>query len=117
MKASKMRLNQLYNAPLHRRSKYLSATLSDELRAKYKRRSARIRVGDTVRVMRGEYKGIEGKVIRVHTDTQRIEIEGLEREKTRGEKTYVKIHASKVTIIELNMEDKLRESILMRGKK
>jgi LSU ribosomal protein L24P len=116
MKASKVRLKQIYSAPLHRRSKYVSATLSDELRAKYKRRSARVRVGDTVRVMRGEYKGIEGKVLKVHTDTARIEIEGLQREKVRGDKVPVKIHASKVMIIALNTEDKLRESILTRGK-
>jgi large subunit ribosomal protein L24 len=66
--------------------------------------------------MRGEYKGIEGKVLKVHTDTARIEIEGLQREKVRGDKVPVKIHASKVMIIALNMEDKLRESILARGK-
>ncbi len=33
--------------------------------------------GDTVRVMRGEEKGKEGKVIRVHLKTSRVTIEGI----------------------------------------
>lgn len=33
--------------------------------------------GDTVRVMRGEEKGKEGKVIRVHLKTGRLTIEGI----------------------------------------
>ncbi len=33
--------------------------------------------GDTVRVMRGEDKGKEGKVLRVHTKTGRVVVEGV----------------------------------------
>jgi len=33
--------------------------------------------GDTVRVMRGNDKGKEGKIIRVHTKTGRIVVEGV----------------------------------------
>ena len=36
-----------------------------------------VTTGDTVRVMRGEDKGKEGKVIRVHLKTGRIVIEGV----------------------------------------
>ena len=42
-----------------------SSTLSEELREKYKRRSVRLRVGDSVRIVKGEFKGIEGKVTKV----------------------------------------------------
>ena len=34
--------------------------------------------GDTVRVMRGNDKGKEGKIIRVHTKTGRIVVEGVD---------------------------------------
>ena len=37
----------------------------------------RIKKGDTVRVMRGEDKGKEGKVIRVYPKTGRLTIEGV----------------------------------------
>ncbi|MFN4336359.1 MAG: 50S ribosomal protein L24 [Candidatus Nitrosocaldus sp.] len=115
MKASLVR-KQIYTAPLHRKSKQVSAPLSKELRSQYGRRSVRVRKGDTVRVMRGEYKGVEGKVQRVHVKDCRLEIEGLQREKVRGDKVPVLIHASKVMVIALDMEDKLRKSILRRGK-
>jgi large subunit ribosomal protein L24 len=41
------------------------------------RTAMRITRGDTVRVMRGDDKGKEGKVIRVHLKTGRVTIEGL----------------------------------------
>ena len=41
------------------------------------REKMRITKGDTVRVMRGESKGKEGKVIRVYPKTGRVTIEGI----------------------------------------
>ena len=41
------------------------------------RTKLRIAKGDTVRVMRGEEKGKEGKVIRVYPKTGRVTIEGI----------------------------------------
>jgi len=38
------------------------SNLSDDLRKQYKKRSAGVIKGDTVKIMRGEYKGVEGKV-------------------------------------------------------
>ncbi|MCS6768144.1 MAG: 50S ribosomal protein L24 [Candidatus Nitrosocaldus sp.] len=116
MKASLVRFKQIYGAPLHRRSRQVCAPLSEELRRQYGRRSVRVRKGDTVRVMRGEYKGVEGKVQRVHVKECRVEIEGLQREKVRGDKVPVLVHASKVMVIALDTSDKLREGVLRRGK-
>jgi large subunit ribosomal protein L24 len=51
-----------YTAPLHLRQKYMGAPLSKELREKYGRRTARVIVGDTVKVMRGDHAGTTCKV-------------------------------------------------------
>jgi len=51
-----------YTAPLHLRSRLISAPLSKELREEYKRRSVRVIKGDTVKVLRGESAGTEGVV-------------------------------------------------------
>ncbi len=102
----------MYTAPLHKRSKYASAMLSESLRIKYKRRSLRVRVGDIVKIMRGEYKGVEGKVKKVHTDTARLEIEGVNRERLRGGNVPVLIHASKVMITSLDLSDEWRKNKL-----
>ena len=44
---------------------------------KAERVSVHVRKGDTVRVMRGEDKGQEGKVLRVFTKTGRVTVEGI----------------------------------------
>jgi large subunit ribosomal protein L24 len=68
--------------------------------------------GDTVRVMRGEYGGIEGKVDSVNTMTGTLAIEGIQREKVRGGNVKVRIHSSNVLITNLNLDDKRRQENL-----
>jgi len=112
-KPSKQR-KYLYQAPLHRRAKIMSATLSPELRAKYGRRSFPIRTGDKVRIMRGDYTGREGKVIGIDREKYRIHIEGVTRKKADGTEVPIPIHPSKVMIIELDLSDKRRKAALER---
>jgi len=102
----------LYIAPLHLASKQLSAPLSDELQEKYRQSSARVIEGDSVKVMRGEFKGIEGKVTNVSTEKRGIAIEGIKREKLKGGSVDIYIHPSNVMITTLNLEDKWRQSRL-----
>ena len=90
------------------------AHLSRELREKYGRRSFGIRVGDKVRVMRGAFRGMIGKVTRVDRERGRIIIEGVEREKVDGSKVPVPIHVSNVEIVELNLEDSWRKKKIER---
>jgi len=105
------------NAPHHERRKFLSAPLSDELRAKYGFRNLPIRRGDTVKVMRGDFAGIEGKVIRVDRERARVFVEGITRESVSGEAKSVPIHASKVMITSLDLSDKWRAEALEAGAK
>ena len=86
--------------------------LSEELRERYNRRSTRPRVGDSVRIVRGEFKGIEGKVTKVLAKDGRINVEGVNKEKTAGGNAPVPIDTSNVLITSLNLGDKLRKSKL-----
>lgn len=104
----------LYNAPLHVRQKLMSAPLSRELREKYKVRNLPVRVGDKVRIMRGDYKGHEGKVVEVDLKRYRIYVEGATLRKTNGTEVFYPIHPSNVMIIELNLEDEKRKKIIER---
>ena len=103
---------KLFKSPAHIRSNRVSSHLSDDLRDKYGKRSIRLRKGDTVKVIRGEYKGIEGKVKEVNTKTGRITVEGITREKIAGGTVPVEIHSSKVMIMNLNLDDKWRKDKL-----
>ena len=92
----------------HKRDKFLGANLSVNLREQHNKRSMRVIMGDTVRILRGEYVGIEGKVEKVNTVRSTLSIEGVQREKIRGGNVKVQVHASNVQIISLNTDDDYR---------
>jgi large subunit ribosomal protein L24 len=98
------------SAPLQRRT--LRAHLAKELRTKYSTRSVRVRKGDTVKVLRGEYSGVEAKVTTVDPRSGRLSIEGVTREKIAGGTAPIRIHASKVFVTALNLDDPWRKKTL-----
>lgn len=106
----------IYRATYGTRSKQLGSTLSDDLRKKYGKRSVRIVEGDSIKIIRGEFKGVDGKVGKVSVENNSIAVEGVKKEKTKGEKFDVYIHSSNVIITGLNTEDKRRIARL-EGKK
>ena len=116
MKPTKMRNNQIYRASLTTRSNQLGTTLSKELRKKYGKRNVRIVEGDAVKVIRGEYKDVDGKVASVSVEQNSVAIEGIKKEKGQGDKFDVLIHTSNVMITSLNTSDSWRMSKL-EGKK
>ncbi|MGH9999139.1 MAG: 50S ribosomal protein L24 [Nitrosopumilaceae archaeon] len=116
MKPTIVRNRQIFQAAHHTRSKQLGATLSKDLREKYGRRSARVIEGDTVRVMRGEFKGIDGKVTQVSTEKNSIAVEGIKREKLKGGNVDIYIHTSNVMITGMNLDDKWRQNRLEKQK-
>lgn len=116
MKATKVRNYQIYRATHTTRSKQLGSHLSKELQKKYGRRSIRITIGDSVRVVRGEYRGIDSKVSKIETTKRSVAIEGIKKEKSQGEKFDVFISTSNVLINGLNLDDHWRKTKL-EGKK
>ncbi|KAI7899939.1 translation protein SH3-like domain-containing protein, partial [Cokeromyces recurvatus] len=99
------------------RRKIMSAPLSKELREKYNVRSIPVRKDDEVMVVRGTYKGREGKVTQVYRKKWVIHIDRVAREKVNGATAPIGISASKVVVTKLKL-DKSRLAILERkGKK
>ena len=107
--SSKARLKTIAVTPKHLRDKSICSTLTDDLREQHRRRSIRVIKGDTVKVMRGEYTGIEGKVEKVNTIRGTLSIEGVQREKIKGGNVKVQIHSSNVRVSGLNLDDKYRQ--------
>lgn len=108
---------KLIHIPKHQRDKMVGAVLEDSLRKQYGRKNIRVVKGDSVRVMRGEYKGVEGKVEKVNTEHATFHIEGVQREKIRGGQVKVPIHSSNVMVISLNLDDDYRSSKLQGATK
>ena len=117
MKPTKIRNQRIYRATNQTASKQICAPISKELRKKYSRRSIRIMINDTVKVIRGEYKGHTGKVAKISTESNSIAIEGNKKEKLKGEKVDVYIHSTNTIITSLNTDDKWRLKILEKKSK
>jgi len=105
------------NAPLHIKHKFMSANLDKDLRKKYGKRSFPIRKGDSVKIMRGEFKKKTGKVGLVDLKKLRIAIESLQKTKKDGSKINVWFDPSNLQIKELNLDDRKRSNALGRKQK
>ncbi len=101
-----------FQSPEHRIRKLMAAPLSEELRSSYGRRSYPVRKGDTVKIVRGDFAGIEGKITNLDTGRRRLFVEGVTREKVAGTSTNVSVHSSNITITKLNLDDKWRTEAL-----
>ena len=86
----------------------MRSSLSKELRQRYQLRSLRVRKGDTVKIMRGQFKGKQGKVDRADAKNRRIFIEKIEVGKKDGSKALFPIDPTNVQITELGSDDKKR---------
>jgi large subunit ribosomal protein L24 len=106
---------RMHNAPLHVKRKGISAHLDENLLLKYDKRSVPVVKGDTIRVMRGNFRGHEDKVAKVNIKKGIVEIEGITMSKADGNKIAKPIHPSNVLITKLNLTDRWRRRRLETG--
>ncbi len=104
-----------YSAPLHIKATFLTAHLVKELRVKYGIRSLRVRTGDKVRVLRGQFKGTEGKVERVDVKRTVVFVTKVEQIKKDGAtKVPYPLNPSNLLIVEFDNSDKRRNEQLKK---
>jgi len=108
MKPTKMRNKMIYRATFMTKSKQLGSALSKDLHKKYGKRSVRVIEGDNIKIVRGEFKGVDGKISKISTQKSSVSIEGIKKEKTKGDKFDVYIHTSNLVVTSLNTGDKWR---------
>ena len=84
--------------------KLISSTLSPELRKKHNQRSISVRKGDTVKILRGNFKGKTGKVERVLLKKMKVHLENITKEGTEGKKNYIPLESSNLMITQLQEE-------------
>ncbi|XP_068637346.1 large ribosomal subunit protein uL24y-like [Aristolochia californica] len=105
-----------FTAPSSVRRILMSAPLSADLRNKYNVRSMPVRKDDEVQVVRGTFKGREGKVVQVYRKRWVIHVERITREKVNGSTVNVGVHPSNVIITKLKL-DKDRKALIERKAK
>ena len=115
MKPSKIRNRTIHHPSLALRSKLMASHLSGDLRKTHHTRSVRIVSGDSVTVLRGEYRSVNGRVDKVEP-SRGVTIGGIKMEKPAGEKLDIYIHPSNLLVTALNLDDK-RRAAKMKGHK
>jgi large subunit ribosomal protein L24 len=106
-KASKRPSKQrkfLAKAPLHLRKKFVSVNLNKELRKKYEKRNVPVKKDDTIKVLRGKFKGKTGKISKVFLKISKVTIEGIQATKQDGSKVNIKMQPSNLQITALNTD-------------
>ena len=98
----------IYRATYTTKSKQLGSALSKDLHKKYGKRSVRVIEGDNIKIVRGEFKGVDGKISKISTQKSSVSIEGIKKEKTKGDKFDVYIHTSNLVVTSLNTGDRWR---------
>jgi len=96
----------LHNYKNHERSKLFSTRVADFLRDEYGIKKLPVRVGDQVRVCKGEFKDFEGEVLEV-TKNLRCKIKEAQFEKSDGTQFHPAIHVSNLIITKFAKEKKL----------
>lgn len=99
-------------APLHTKQKFMHSHLSKDLRKKYGKRNISLRKGDKVKITTGKFRKHEGKIIRIDLKKIRVFVDGIESTKKDGTKRQFSLDPSNMMIVELNMDDKLRQKFL-----
>ena len=104
----------LYTAPLHKRHNSMSVHLSDDLKEEFNRRSYTVRKGHSVEIVRGDFRGTEGKVEGVDLKNYRVLVDGASSQKQDGSKLYQPIHPSNLVLTEIYLDDERRNQALNR---
>lgn len=105
-KQPKKQRKALYSHKNHQRSKLLSTRVADFLREEYGIKKIPIRVGDQVRVVKGEFKDFEGEIIEI-VKNQRVKVKECVFEKTDGTQFHPSIHTSNLVITKFKDEKKM----------
>src|SRR2546428_14124975 len=96
------------NAPLHTKRIMASSHLAPEIRDKSKvhlPRALPVRKGDTVRIMRGGFRGKEGKVVSVDRVHSTAVIEGITIEKVDEKKVARPLDAANRLVVRMGDTD------------
>ncbi len=91
----------LYEAPLHARRKLLHAHLSRELRKSLGRRSALVAKGDSVKIIRGKYRGASGKVVKVDLKRGFVGVENVLVKKQGGKESPARLKPASFVITDV----------------
>ena len=110
-KSPRKQRRRIYKSPLHTRKRLLKCQLDEFLREDYGLRSLVVKKGDLVRIMRGQFRDTEGKVVRVDYSNVRVYVESGTTTKADGKEVQIPLHPSNLKITQLELDDERKKLI------
>ena len=104
-KSPRKQRRQVRNAPMHERKKYLKCRLDEFLQEEYGLRSLVIKKGDLVRIMRGQFRDTESKVISVSYKKGVVYLDNTSITKADGKEAPVPVHPSNLMLVKLELDE------------
>ncbi|MHA1776270.1 MAG: 50S ribosomal protein L24 [Promethearchaeota archaeon] len=117
-KPSKQR-NALRNIKNHQVSKLFTVGLDENLQAEYGIKRLPVRKNDSVRIISGQFEGIEGKVLDIFKKSRKVTIEEATLQKRDSSNYFVPIPISKIVLTKFGEKkmDPWREKMIDRKEK
>jgi large subunit ribosomal protein L24 len=103
-------------APFHIRERLLRTCISKELSQRYETNSLPVKIGDRVKIMKGDHKGKLSKIQRVDHKLLKVYLEDIKVKRADGREVGIPFQASNLQIISLGSEDKRRLKAIERKK-
>ena len=95
----------LHNSPIHSKKRRLRCRLDEFLREEYGLNRIVPKRGDLARVMRGEYRDTEGKIVRVDYRHMQIYLDSASTTKADGKEVQVPVHPSNLILVKLELDN------------
>ncbi len=102
---------RIRNAALHEKKALLKCRLDEFLQEEYGLRSLVVKKGDTVRIMRGQFRDTEGKVSGVSYKKARVFLDNATITKADGKEASVPVHPSNLMLVKLELNDERKKLI------
>ena len=109
-KPSKQRKRNIYKTNIYGKRKLLVAKLDKPLLKTTTKKRMTVRKGDTIKILRGKYKGKSGKVDKVSYTKAKIYVKDIKQTNSRGQDKLIPFNASNVIIVDLILNDNKRIS-------
>lgn len=116
-KSPRKQRRQVMENPLHAKRNLFKCRLDEFLQEDYGLRSLVVKKGDLVKVLRGQFRDTEGKVVRVDYRNVRVHLDSATITKADGKEVNAPIHPSNLMLVKLELNDerkKLIESKMMK---
>jgi large subunit ribosomal protein L24 len=104
-KSPRKQRRRIRKGPIHSHKNLLKCRLDEFLQEEYGIRSLVLRKGDLVRIMRGQFRDTEGKVVGVDYGKVRVYLENATTTKADGKEVQVPIHPSNLMLVKLELDD------------